>query len=346
MDYNYLHLSSATLHEAAGRTEPLPSVIKPLSPDMRVCAPAFTVRCLPGSNLALHHAIYAAEKGAVLVVDVGDGIDFGYWGEVMTVAAQARGLAGLVIHGGVRDKQQICEAGFPVFSAEVSIRGTNKNSHDAALGVPISIGSIVVRPDDLIFGDADGVVVVPKEQVAEIVHLAELREAKEAAYMQRLRAGETSVDIYDLPELAPSIDLVGQNSRRRSVNVPGLQHGRLPIPNASRVGNILATGGIRGVDPATGKLAADAGGQIQQMFDNLRVVVEAAGGKSEDIVKVTIWVADPSLRELLNPVWIAMFPDSDSRPSRHTLNYPMEGASLVQCEALACISTAAIGRPV
>jgi regulator of RNase E activity RraA len=96
---------AATVDEAQARVGALPAAIKPVDPRSRICAPAYCVRTTPGNNLMLHRAIYAAPAGSVLVIDVGgpDGYEFGYWGDVMTVAASERGLAGVVIDGGARD---------------------------------------------------------------------------------------------------------------------------------------------------------------------------------------------------------------------------------------------------
>ena len=80
-------LSSATVHEAAGRLGALPSVIKPLSPEMHLATRAFPVRIPPGDNLWLHRAVYAATRGEVLVVDTGGGLEYGYWGEILAEAA-------------------------------------------------------------------------------------------------------------------------------------------------------------------------------------------------------------------------------------------------------------------
>src|SRR2546426_12794749 len=99
-----LALGSATLHEAAGRRGALRPLILPVAPGMRVAGPAFTVQSPPGDNLWLHRGIYAAAPGDVLVVATGDSAPrWGYWGEIMTVAAMARGLVGLVLQGGSRD---------------------------------------------------------------------------------------------------------------------------------------------------------------------------------------------------------------------------------------------------
>lgn len=326
-------LSAASLHEAAGRTGALPATIKPLAPDVRLAGPAFPVRAPAGDNLFLHHAIYAAQPGDVLVVDVGGNAEFGHWGDIMAAAAQLRGIAGLVITGGVRDSRQLLAMGFPTFAGAVSIRGTAKDPHGAGqLGEPVEIGDAVVHRGDLVFGDADGVVVLPADQADTVVERARERDRDEDGIVRRLRAGETTLEIYRLPALA---EPRAAAPARRSVHVEGLSHGALPIPVVSRVGNVIATGGIRGVDPETGEMPADVRGQARLMFDNLHRAIEAAGASVDDILKVTIWIATPAARVEINPPWIALFPDPESRPARHILAYELPGGMLVQCEALA-----------
>lgn len=193
-------LSSATLHEAAGRIGALPASIKPIDSKMRVCGPALPVRSPPGDNLWLHRAIYAAAPGDVLVIDCRGGSEFGYWGEVMARASQARQIAGLVISGGVRDSLKMAEIGFPVFSQGTCIRGTGKDPNgDGAVGASIKLGDVGVNRGDLVFGDADGVVVIPAAQIAAVVAESEKRDAKEIDIFDQLARGATTIDIYNLP---------------------------------------------------------------------------------------------------------------------------------------------------
>ncbi|MFH5824631.1 RraA family protein [Georgenia sp. AZ-5] len=192
-------LPTATLHEAAGKVGALPAAIRPVRPGMRLAGRALPVRGPVGDNLWLHHAIIAAGPGDVLVCDMGAG-EYGYWGEVMAVAAQARGIAGLVIDGGVRDGDQLGARGFPTFSRHISIRGTAKDPAGAgSLGDPIQIGDITVRAGDLVVGDDDGVVVLPATQAAAAVAEAQRREDTESEIFDRLVAGENTVEIYGLP---------------------------------------------------------------------------------------------------------------------------------------------------
>lgn len=190
-------LSSATLHEAAGRIGALPSEIKPLRDDWVLCGPVYTVRAPAGDNLWLHRAIYAAAPGDILLVHCSDGYEHGYWGEVMTTAALARGLAGLVIDGGVRDVKLLRELPFPVFSRRIAIRGTGKDFGARGwLGAPATFDDVVVNSGDLLFGDVDGVVVIPSQDVRKTIDASIAREEHEQVIMQRLRDGETSLSIY------------------------------------------------------------------------------------------------------------------------------------------------------
>ena len=163
-------------------------------PGARLAGPAFTVQGAGGDNLALQHAILEAPAGSVLVADV-NGAPWGHWGEVLAVAD----IAGLVIDGGVRDTVEMGQLGFPVFSSHVNVRGTRKLFR-GALGVPVQVGEVTVHPGDLVVGDADGVVVLPRKIAERVVRTADGRLAKEADIMRRLHAGETTLDIYGLRE--------------------------------------------------------------------------------------------------------------------------------------------------
>ncbi|HYZ14852.1 MAG TPA: 4-carboxy-4-hydroxy-2-oxoadipate aldolase/oxaloacetate decarboxylase [Candidatus Acidoferrum sp.] len=189
--------SSATLHEASGQRGALPSALKPVDPSMRICGPALTVHAPPGDNLWLHRAIVLAQPGDVLIAGVDNAYEHGYWGEIMSTAASARGVGGLVIDGCVRDGALLGAIGIPVFARGLCIRGTTKDfAARGWLNSPLRIADVTVRPGDLIVGDGDGVVVVERERIAETLAAAEQREAKEASVLEQLRRGETTLGIY------------------------------------------------------------------------------------------------------------------------------------------------------
>ena len=190
-------LPTATLHEAGGKTGALPSIIKPVAATFRCCGPALTVHSPGGDNLWLHRALDIAQPGDVLVVHVSGAYDHGYWGEIMTTMAKARGLSGLVIDGCVRDGVLLEQIGFPVFARGLCIRGTAKDYGAIGwLNAPVLVGDVPVSAGDLVVGDADGVVVVPRLRAAEIVAKSQQRERDEAAVLKRLEAGESTMQVY------------------------------------------------------------------------------------------------------------------------------------------------------
>jgi 4-hydroxy-4-methyl-2-oxoglutarate aldolase len=186
--------STATLFEASGSAVALSPELRPLWSGVRLCGPAFTVQGAGGDNLALHYAVMQAPAGCVIVADVG-GARFGHWGEVLTVAAQHRGVTGLLIDGGVRDAAELERLGFPVFSRNNSIRGTRKD-FGGVFACPITVGDVIVRTGDLVVGDVDGVVALPAAEIESILDRADARVAHEAQLMDQIRQGRTTIELY------------------------------------------------------------------------------------------------------------------------------------------------------
>lgn len=125
--------------------------------------------------------------------------------------------------------------------------------------------------------------------------------------------------------------------RPRSIEVPGVTHGNVPIPMGARVGNMIFSSGISGKDPATNKVPPDAAGQARFAFANLRTLLENGGGKLEDVGHVTVFVKDESVRDAINAEWIKCFPDPHDRPARHTLVHELRGDVLLQLEVIAVV---------
>ncbi len=191
---------TATVHEASGGRGALESNIKPVDPKSRLCGPAVTVASRPGDNLVLHKAIYVAERGDVLVVSVGGFTEAGPWGEIMTVAAQVRGIAGLVIDGSIRDSIAIQELGFPAFSKGLCIKGTTKDSL-GYVNHPVVIGGVTVHPGDIILGDADGVVVVAQKDLPDVLDRCKLRKEKEEKIKKELQIGKSTLELYGFDKI-------------------------------------------------------------------------------------------------------------------------------------------------
>lgn len=199
-------LGAATIYEAQGAKGALDSGIKPIAPGMRLAGPALTVDTRPADNLMLHYAMLKAKPGDVLVVDAKGFLEAGVWGDVFTEQAQRIGLAGLVIHGAVRDAAAMTEAGFPVFSRGLSIKGTGKHQ-PGRLNVTVTIGDVAIDPGDIIVGDQDGVVVVKRHEVDAVLLKSRQREEKEAQFRQQIRDGATTVDLLGLEETLRRLEL-------------------------------------------------------------------------------------------------------------------------------------------
>ena len=125
--------------------------------------------------------------------------------------------------------------------------------------------------------------------------------------------------------------------RPRSIEVPGVTHGNVPIPMGARVGNMIFSSGIAGKDPATNKLAEGAAGQARFAFQNLRTLLQNGGATLEDVARLTVYVKDESVREAINVEWLACFPDPRDRPARHTLVHELRGGMLLQLEVVAVV---------
>ncbi|PWB61412.1 MAG: RidA family protein [Bradyrhizobiaceae bacterium] len=125
-------------------------------------------------------------------------------------------------------------------------------------------------------------------------------------------------------------------ARRRSIYVDGFGHHN-PIPAACRVGNIVTSGIVYGLDTETGKPAETLERQCALMFRHLRAIVEAAGGSVEDIAKLNVWMVDRSQRKPVNDEWLKMFPDPDNRPARQAMQGELGEGILVQCDFIAVL---------
>jgi len=188
-------LGSATLGESGGRAAD--RRLRPAWPGAALAAPTYPVGCTPGDNLAVHVAVTKAPPGSVLVVDVGWVADRGYWGEVLTTAAEAAGVAGLVLDGGVRDVAALEAHGFPVFSSTIALTGATKDK-PGTVGAPVRVGGILVSVGDWVVADVDGVTFVPGGSLGDVLAAGRAREAKEAGFFEALRAGSTTVELLGL----------------------------------------------------------------------------------------------------------------------------------------------------
>lgn len=187
-------LDTATVYESNDKQGAMDRTVQPVFSGLQICGTALTVQCQPADNLTLHAAIALAQPGDVIVADVGGYLDAGHWGEITTVAAQARGVVGLIINGGVRDIAAIRKRGFPLFAAAVCMKATVKQV-PGRINHPILCGGVWVQPGDLILGDDDGVAVVARERTAAVLAAARAKADAEAEVMRQLGEGEVTLDI-------------------------------------------------------------------------------------------------------------------------------------------------------
>ena len=151
--------------------------LRPMHKGGYLVGPALTVKARPGDNLMIHKALTMAQRGDVIVVDAGGDLTNSLFGELMVTTAIARGVAGVVLNGAVRDSDMIAKGDFPLYAAGVNHRGPYKDG-PGEINVPIAIDGMVIQPGDLIVGDADGLLCVPFDDVEEV--LAAVRKKMDA----------------------------------------------------------------------------------------------------------------------------------------------------------------------
>jgi 4-hydroxy-4-methyl-2-oxoglutarate aldolase len=190
-------LGVATVHEAQARTGLLLPYMRPIYNSARVAGPAVTVLCQAGDNLMIHAAVELCQAGDVLVVTTTSASTDGMFGELLATSLRARGVVGLVIDAGCRDVADLTTMEFPVWAKAISAQGTVKATL-GSVNVPVTCAGQLIRPGDAVIGDIDGVVVVPREDVADVVIASQLRIAKEEKNREKLRAGEAGLDMYGL----------------------------------------------------------------------------------------------------------------------------------------------------
>lgn len=198
--YRFSKLPTGNICDANNKGGNMDPQIKPLDPKSKLVGLAFTVRCSPGDNLAIHNAMLEAPEGSVLIVDAHEYCGGGHFGEIMALGCQQKQIAGLVIDGSCRDSEDIIEMGFPVFCRAINPGGTVKETVGLT-NITINCGGISVKPGDVIVGDRDGVAVVPQEIAMEVLERAEAIASKEIHVKEMLYQGKNTAEIYGFEKI-------------------------------------------------------------------------------------------------------------------------------------------------
>lgn len=166
------------------------SKMKPLSKKMKVVGPAYTVRIEGRDASAFHLALSKAPKGSVIVIDCSDNKEYACIGEMVALGMKVKGLAGFIIDGPVTDSVAIEEMEFPAFCTGVSVVTTNVLGIYGEENITIKCAGAIVNPGDIVFGDADGVVVLEKDNFEPFLIKAEEAVEREKVFREKIISGE------------------------------------------------------------------------------------------------------------------------------------------------------------
>ena len=193
-------LGSATVHEAAARSEVVDYELVQVIPGSRAAGPARTVRCGERDNLMVHAAIAEAEPGEVLVLTLPEPKPHALVGELLATQAKGRGVAALLVDAAVRDVEELRELGLPIWAHWVRVSGADKEV-PGTIGEPVVVGGATIHQGDVLVLDADGVAVVDQDRVDEVLEAARARAEREVEKRAKLQAGALSYDLDNLRAL-------------------------------------------------------------------------------------------------------------------------------------------------
>jgi 4-hydroxy-4-methyl-2-oxoglutarate aldolase len=193
-------LGSATVYEAAGREGLVDETFLQVVPGSRAAGPARTVRCGQDDNLMAHAVMAEVEPGDVVVLTMPEPAPVALVGELLATQAAHRGAAALLVDAAVRDVDELAAMGLPVWARWVRIRGATK-TQPGTVGEPVEVGGCTIRPGDAVVLDADGVAVVPRGRIAEVLEASRARAEHEQRKRAALESGALSYDLDGLRAL-------------------------------------------------------------------------------------------------------------------------------------------------
>jgi 4-hydroxy-4-methyl-2-oxoglutarate aldolase len=186
--------SVSQISDALGPSHPVESRLRPLDAMFRICGNARTALCEPDDNLAVLHALEEAQKGDVLVISCSPRDNSAVWGELLSLEAQSKGLAGTIVDGAVRDVSEFAVIGYPVFSLCNHARRARRERHGEQ-NVPVRCGSIVIRPGDVVAADIDGILAIPASEVEGVLRKVTEVSSKESDIKERISRGVGILEI-------------------------------------------------------------------------------------------------------------------------------------------------------
>ena len=184
----FIGVAAAHLSDNMSRLSATGAALRPMHKGGGLVGNALTVRVRAGDNLMLHKAIDIASPRDVIVVDAGGELSQAIFGELMLRRAQQRGVAGLVIHGAIRDYATIHANTFPVYALGVTHRGPYKDG-PGEINVAISVGGMVVNPGEVVVGDQDGLLAIPLPGIEQLIQRARAHLEAEAQTIQAMKDG-------------------------------------------------------------------------------------------------------------------------------------------------------------